>query len=246
MLRRLQELGLVRPTLAVLATLAVLVGLGVWQLERKAWKEGLIQAIVERTAKPSVPLQSLLRGGEELPPEYTRVTVRGRFLNEHEKHLYAPEPAGAGYHVYTPMLLEGGRSVFVNRGWIPEALKNPATRAAQQPQGEVEIIGLVRWPGAKVGFTPRNNYIKNLWFWRDVKGMAASAFPGGEDKVLPFFVEEEAQPGKATVFPRPGVTSLALPSRHLEYALTWFGLALVLLVIFGRFVWVRAHEKPRP
>jgi surfeit locus 1 family protein len=240
MLAKLAEKKLIWPGVATFGGLAVLVSLGVWQLERLAWKEGLIASIAVRTKAAPVDIgeaQAAINAGGDI--EYLRVRARGRFLNDKERYLYAPDPElGPGYHVYTPFELASGRAVlFVNRGYVPERLKTPETRAQGQLEGEVEITGLLRKPATKGAFTPENDAKNNLWYWRDYRGLFASAFGDIATQPLPVFLDAEA--AAAGGWPKGGATWLELPNRHLEYAITWFGLAVTLLAVFLAFAVTR-------
>lgn len=247
MLATLRAKRLLWPTVMTGFALPVLIGLGSWQMQRKAWKETLIAAIAERTTAAPVELVSATSATYEdfnLGFEYMRVKARGRFLNDKERYYYAPEQArGPGYHVYTPFeLKDGGAIVFVNRGFVPEALKLPETRAAGQAAGEVEVVGLLRAPASKPAmFTPENDVAKNLWYWRDYDGMFKSAFGASDRAKIPVFLdaEGEAQGG----WPKGGVTRVDLPNRHLEYALTWYGLAAALAAVFAVFAAGRLRER---
>jgi surfeit locus 1 family protein len=227
----------------------VLVGLGTWQLERKAWKEGLIARIAERSKADPIVLDAaatLHRSGS--PLEYARVRARGRFLNDKARLLYAPSPSGPGFHVYTPLETPSGSILFVNRGFVPEAELATLKAAAGERSAPVDVIGLFRQPGRKGLFDPANDPQRNLWYWRDLEAMARSAFPDARREVLPFFLDAEAAqagpaPG-AAAYPRGGVTRLDLPNRHLEYALTWYGLALSLTGVYLAFL--RSRRRPEP
>jgi surfeit locus 1 family protein len=111
--------------------------------------------------------------------------------------------------------------------------------------GEVEVRGLTRMTPAKSPFTPHNNVGGNLWYWADLPSMTASAFPGGSVAALPFVLEADAEPLPPGGLPRGGVTRLALPNRHLEYALTWYGLALSLVAIYLAFAIPRLRASHR-
>ena len=102
-----------------------------------------------------------------------------------------PGKEGPGFHVFTPLETADGRILFVNRGFVPERLKDPASRAAGQPQGEVEVTGLLRRPAEQGWFTPANEPARNLWFWRDLDGMAASVLGRDQARALPFFLDEQ-------------------------------------------------------
>jgi surfeit locus 1 family protein len=258
-LGKLRQARLLWPTVAALAAFAVLIGLGTWQMERKRWKEDLLAKIAARVhADPIVlftpPVENKEPGGRyemALGPddlrdryEYRHVLVRGRFLHDKERYLYAPAPEGPGWHVYTPLQLEAGDMVWINRGWVPDAKKAPETRAQGQVAGPVEVRGLVRFPAAKGAFTPENDVDRNLWYWPDVAAMTASAFPGARPPVKSLVIEADAKPEPPGGLPRGGVTRLELPNRHLEYALTWYGLAATLVGVYLAFVISRLRGVP--
>lgn len=230
------------PTVFMLAGLAVLLGLGTWQLQRKAWKEEVLATIAARTKASPVALDIVRRrwaAGEDV--EYTRVIVRGRFLSDKERFVYAPGSEGSGFDVYTPLETTGGTVLFVNRGFVPERLKDASRNGSRS--GEIEVIGLVRKPGEKGWFTPDQGAARDVWFWRDLSGMAASAFGKPGEEIVPFFVEAEIQPGAYSDWPRGGVTRVELPNRHLEYALTWYGLALTLIGVYFSFAVTQLRRR---
>ncbi len=237
MLRTLQEKRLLWPGLAMLAALGLLIALGTWQMQRLAWKEGLIAAIEERAHAAPVTLaaaEQRATSGEDV--EYTRVTVEGAFLNEREIHLYALDGAyGPGFHVITPLRLADGSMVLVNRGYVPNDLKDRAKRAAGQPAGDVKVIGLLRGPDVQRMFDPANEPGRNIWYWRDIEAMAAAAGDGDAARVHRYIVDAEADPPSPGGWPKGGTTRLELPNRHLEYALTWYGLAAALVGVFAVF-----------
>jgi surfeit locus 1 family protein len=243
----LHRARLVWPTVCTLAALAVLIGLGTWQMQRKAWKQGLLDAIAQRVNAAPVSLDAAAHRwttGEDL--EYLRVTARGRYHHDKERLLYAPEKGGPGFHVFTPLETAAGRYVFVNRGFVPDAQKDPAARTAGQPQGEVEVTGLLRRPAEQSWFVPANDPARNLWFWRDLDGMAVSVLGREHARAFPFFLDEQPRESDtaAAPWPRPGVTRLDLPNRHLEYALTWYGLAGTLIAVYLAFAIGRLRRTP--
>lgn len=223
-------------TMATAAGLAVLIGLGSWQLERLAWKEGLITRIEARTKAAPVSLgQALAHFRATGDVEYLRVRAAGRFDHEEERHLYAIVDGQPGWRVVTPLHTDDGHVVLVDRGFVPEALKSPASRRAGQVEGRVEIVGLARGPERPGMFTPDNDPERNTWFWRDLDAMASGIGGPETGPVAPFFLEMEraAVPGG---YPRGGITRLDLPNRHREYAWTWFGLAATLLAVYFFFL----------
>jgi surfeit locus 1 family protein len=249
MLKALREKGLLWPSVMTVAALVLLISLGNWQMQRLAWKEGLIAAIEARThADPIDAAEIETRAADGSDIEYTRAKVAGRLLNEKELHLYALDSKyGPGYHVITPLERDDGSIVFINRGYVPLDLKDPAKRAQGQRDGEVEIVGLVRHPETAGTFTPDNDTAANIWYWRDLDGMAAAALGPDHARVAPFYIDAEAgrAASDAGSWPKGGVTRLELPNRHLEYALTWYGLAVALIAIFAAFA-IPRWRRPAP
>ncbi len=135
---------------------------------------------------------------------------------------------GAGYWVFAPARLAGGTIVLVDRGFVPADRKDPATRAQGAPQGVVDIVGVMRWPEARGMFTPADEPQNNLWYLRDSTAIAAAK---KWDTTAPFYIEQEA-PVPPGGWPKPGKLLVALPDNHLQYAITWFGLALGLAGVY--------------
>jgi surfeit locus 1 family protein len=220
------------PTFFTAPAVLLLLALGFWQVERLFWKQDLIaqrQAAV--TAAPVAAPRSL---EEARGMEFHRVTDEGVFLHDKEIFLGATSEAGRqGYQVLTPLLEPSGRTVFINRGFIPAELKDPAKRAAGQIPGTVRVQGLLRLPPAErpAWFLPDNRPDLNYWFWVDLPEMSAA---DGLDRVAPFYLDADATPNPGG-WPKGGVTRLALPNDHLQYAITWFSLAVALLVIYVLF-----------
>jgi surfeit locus 1 family protein len=243
MLNKLRQAKLVWPTVAALAALGVLLGLGTWQLERKRWKEDLLAKIADRVASDPRPVARVAELGGDI--EYMHVSAVGRFHHDKERYLYSPAPSGLAWHVYAPLETAPGRIVWVNRGVVPDASKAPATRSPGQVSGESEVRGLVRVPQGKTLFTPQNDAAGNLWYWADIPALTASAFPQGSAvSALPFVIEADAQPLPPGGLPRGGVTRIALSNRHLEYAVTWYGIALTLVGVYLTFAVNRLRGSP--
>jgi surfeit locus 1 family protein len=238
--------GLLGFTALMLAALVVLIGLGFWQLQRLEWKEGLIAKIEARTKAQPIGLEdaaAMAAQGED--PSYYRVRVSGRFDHAKERYLFALSNEGsAGWHVITPLETEDGKTVLIDRGFVPDNLKDPALRAEGEVEGVVAVTGVVRLPDRQGRFTPDNEPGANRWFWRDRDALARSMFPGEAVRVAPFFLEAEkgAAPGG---WPEGGQTRLELPNNHLQYAITWFLLAAALLGVYGAYMWKARADKPR-
>ncbi len=227
----------------VLGALVVLLSLGTWQVERLFWKERLLEDIADRRHAPAVELsavEAMHAAGEDI--EYRPVTASGRFLNDGERHFFATFHGRSGYYIYTPLALADGRFVFVNRGFVPFENKDPATRAAGQLDGEQTVVGLARAellekPSSLV---PDNDPAKNIFYWKDL-GVMAETDGLDRAKVLPFFIDagNAANPGG---LPIGSVTQFDLPNNHLQYAITWYGLALALVAVVSA-AWLRGRRK---
>jgi surfeit locus 1 family protein len=167
-----------------------------------------------------------------LPPaemEWRRVQARGRFLHDKEAYVYATEfDLGMGVHVLTPFVTSDGDTVLVDRGFVPLASKAPETREAGQVDGDVAISGIVRREGERNMFTPAADERDRMWYWRDIEGIARSL---GVTLRAPIVIvaDQPANPGGLPRFPGYRVD---IPNNHLQYALTWFGLALALLGVY--------------
>ena len=225
--------------LPALLAFAVLIALGIWQIERKAWKEALITSLTERVAAPpqSLPAAKDWASLDRTSDEYRRVRFTGSFDNAREALVFAaatafrPDVTSPGYWVFTPARLADGSVILVNRGFVPDARRDPKSRPQGQIAEPIEMTGALRWVDDRHWFTPADDPAHNLWFTRDPAGIAAAK--GLDPKmVAPFYIEQEA-PAPPGGLPQPGKLMLALPDNHLQYALTWFGLAAVLAVVFG-------------
>lgn len=222
--------------LAALPVFVALLGLGAWQVQRLHWKEGLIAAVDARIALPPRPLDEVLASGDDI--DYRPVTVSGTFVHSGERHFFSTFNGETGFQLFTPLDRGGGVHVFVNRGFVPYDRKDPATRAEGQVSGPVTITGLARavLSGKPGRFLPDNDPSGNMFYWKDLDAMAASAgLPAGA-RVLPLFIDAGPAPNPGGL-PVGGTTIVAFPNNHLQYAVTWFGLALALALVAGAFSW---------
>lgn len=236
------------PGLFTLAALAILIGLGFWQLERLGAKERFAARIAASLAGAPQPLAPEKEWPTLKPKvtDYTKVTLTGEFLHDKEVYLYAVIPQGRdtlpGLFVFTPLRLADGSIVFVNRGFVTTDRKNPATRAEGQIKGPVTINGVLRIVQPRGMFTPADDVKGNLYFTRDA-GVFASAT--ALQRVAPFTVDADATPVPGG-WPKGGHTVVSFPNNHLQYALTWFLLALCVAGVFA--FWARkliADERSR-
>ena len=219
---------------AVLAFLALL-SLGTWQVYRLQWKEALLQSIHSRLASPPLPLEAIeKRHAQDGDVDYWPVTVAGGFEHRNERHFFATHRGASGYYIYTPLRLADGRVIFVNRGFVPFERKEPATRAEGQVAGQVTITGLARsrLAGKPSWVVPENDPGANIYYWKDLDDMARQGGYRVDGEVVPFFVDANDAPNPGGL-PVGGVTIIDLPNNHLQYAVTWYGLAAALAGVFA-------------
>lgn len=224
-----------------LVAFAILIGLGTWQVKRLHWKEALIATIEARVAAPSQPLAAIeARLATDGEIDYWPVSLAGAFHHEGERHFFATHKGQSGYFVHTPLELDDGRLILVNRGFVPFDRKDAATRAEGQVEGRHEIAGLARDRVAEKPnpLMPDNDPEKNVFYWKDIDAMAASAGVGEPGDYLPFFVDANAAPNPGGL-PVGGVTLIDMPNSHLQYAVTWYGLAAALAGVLGAWLWRR-------
>lgn len=238
--------SLLVPALFALPCLALLLGLGIWQLERLAWKNALIATVEARVHEPVRPAPAEPDWNDVTydADEYRHVTASGRLHHDQEVQVYAlidknPDGSGGpGYWVLTPLVQPDGAAIIVNRGFVPLDRKAPWSRPEGQVEGVVTITGLLRMPEEEGLFTPENDPAKDNWYTRDPEAIAAVK---GILRVAPYIIDADATPNPGG-YPLGGLTRVSFPNRHLEYALTWFGLAATLVGVFAAFAWSRLRR----
>ncbi|MGB3874480.1 MAG: SURF1 family protein [Shinella zoogloeoides] len=232
--------------IAFFVALAILLSLGTWQVQRLYWKEALLADIAERRVAAPVPLadiEAMAARGEDI--EYRPVTVSGVFANNRERHFFATWHGQTGYYIYTPLQLADGRFLFVNRGFVPYEAKEPEMRKQGQLTGEQTVTGLARARLADKpsSIVPDNDLPKNIFYWKDLDAMASSTGIAA-DRLVPFFVDAGDAPNPKGL-PIGGVTQFDLPNNHLQYAVTWYGLAAALVGV-ALYALFRRKGDPAP
>jgi len=226
-------------TLAALALFILLCSLGWWQIERRAWKLALMERVEQRLHTTPIPLPEL----KEWPAitaashEYQPVEVQGHWLKDKTVFTQATTVLGAGFWLLTPLQLEHGAQVLVNRGFIPAA-QRAAWQEPEQPMDDrVAIQGLIRMTEVGGGFLRDNAPDVGRWHSRDVTAIATAQ---GLAHVAPFFIDAglpdtrtasaaDMPPTTDGPWPRPGMTVVRFHNNHAVYAVTWFTLALMVL-----------------
>ncbi|WP_415289327.1 SURF1 family protein [Brevundimonas sp. S1H14] len=235
-----------RRWIAGLAVFAVLFAgfsaLGVWQVQRLAWKQELIRQVDSRIHADPVPapgpasFDAVTREADQ----YRRVKASGRFLHDREARVKAVTDLGPGFWVVTPLADARGFTVLINRGFVPAERTAPETRTEGQVDGPVSVTGLLRISEPKGGFLRDNDPVGDRWFSRDVAAIAQAKRLDGP--VAPYFIDADSTPNPGG-WPRGGLTVVRFANSHLVYALTWFGLAL--MSAGGAVLWLRDERRRR-
>lgn len=213
------------------------VAMGTWQVERLQWKERLIAQVENANAR--APLTALPPDDSDTRAlQFNKVTLHGTWLGDTEFHL-APRyfKSVLGYDIITPFKLPDGRIVLVNRGWVPSAKKMPETRPETKVHGKATVTGLIRVGTERNPFTPVSQPTRNVWFGRDIADMANFAHL---DRVSMMMVDETGIQ-EANTLPIPSNGEIKLRNDHLSYIITWYSVALGILIIF-----VTYHHKKKP
>ncbi|MFT6558135.1 MAG: surfeit locus 1 family protein [Sneathiella sp.] len=227
------------PTVMTIPIVIVLLTLSIWQLNRYAWKVELIDHLSAQLALDPVDLPT---GDVALSEwEHRKVRLRGEFLHEKEIHLFSHADKGRkGFQIITPFKrAETGQIYLVNRGWVNEGFKDPENRTEGLLSGVVKVTGVVRKPWTKsYDFLPDNNRSTNVWLYGDLAQMAAHQ----NVEAAPFFIELDATPVPGG-WPIGGQTRISIPNNHLEYFITWLGLAAAMLAIYIFYGIGKAKKK---
>ena len=206
--------------------ICILVGLGIWQLDRLSWKNALIGDIQTRLASPPVTLGTCLGGVAIELCNYRRITVTGKLMQDKSVALLArTHKKRAGANVLTPLSLGTQGAVLINLGWVPQDYE--LIKLANDFFATIE--GIVRTTTESRGwFTPDNDPASGQWYWVDLSALSEEMGL----VLLPIIIESEQSPDSGAL-PIGGQTRINLPNDHLQYAVTWFGLAVVLLISFS-------------
>ncbi len=233
----------------IAAGFAFLCALGLWQVDRLQWKQALIERVEAGLSRAPVGVGDILSDIQARKDiEYRPMQASGVFLHDKEAHYFATHNGSSGYFVYTPLRGEDGSTLLVNRGFVPMDRKEPETRPEGQIEGVVTIQGLARSnQNAKPNmFVPNNDADANVYYWKNVNQMSWRGLDKLTDRIMPFFLDADATSGTGESGPIGGVTRITFPNSHLQYAITWFGLAAALLGVGGTFLWRRIRGRASP
>jgi cytochrome oxidase assembly protein ShyY1 len=235
--------------LFTLVMAAIFIGLGVWQLQRRVEKHALIAALTERVAAAPVPLPDTAQWPKLDPArdEFRRVTSTATYARAPDAMVYSAgsavreDIAGPGTWAFLPARLASGETVVINAGFVENTMQQREVEdraVAKLVTGQpVTLTGYLRFPEQPGLLTPAENRDKRLWFVRDHKAMASAL---GWGTVAPFYIDLE-QPVPANGVPKPGPLTVHLRDEHMQYAITWFSLAVVVVIAFA--VWARSRRR---
>jgi surfeit locus 1 family protein len=222
------RLGLILTLGFVIGGTAVLIGLGTWQLRRMEWKQGIISDLEARIGAPPVALPA------DPDPErdaYLHVTMEAKVGGPELDVLTSLRPYGPGFDVIVPVELPDGRRIMADLGYVPEATKHDP-----RPAREGTITGALYWPHEVNYFTPPPDLKENIWFARDLGPMAKAL---GTDPVM--LVAESHPLGR---WPEALPLGVNVSNDHLDYAITWFSLALIWSVMGTMLIARERRRRP--
>ena len=199
---------------------AILFALGTWQLSRWQWKTDLLAGIASRLEQPAVALPA---NPDPVADKYLQVTASG-VIEPTELHVLTSGDLGPGFKVISPMVLEDGRRILIDRGYIGETEKNTPRKG-----GPATVTGALVWPDETDSFVPAPNLERNIWFARDVELMADTL------KTEPVMISVTATDNTGGILPQP--VSINISNRHMEYVLTWYSMAIIWIGMTGYAVW---------
>lgn len=231
---------------SMIAGIIVLCGLGSWQVKRLYWKETLIAKVEQRTSLAPMEISNFLdRQMVEDNWPYSPISAKGTYDHSKEVYFFTTSKEGrSGWNVHAPMLMDNGKYLIVNRGFVPFDMREPEKRAKGQVAGEQTIKGFVRVPEKEKpnGWFPENNPDDRELYWRDFNVFVDLMGKDQGREFVPFFVDvdEASNPGG---WPKGGTTIISFPNSHLQYAVTWYGLALSLLGVGSFFLYSRRQKN---
>lgn len=227
----------VTPAVATALGIAILIGLGVWQVQRLRWKEALLARITALQAAPPEPLEVVLRRATDgLDIDYVRVQALCPAVETAPYlRLYAVRDARAGYRIIAACALANAPygSILVDRGFIPEGRTPSGGQALSAP-----IVGILRKGDSRNFVTPANQPAQNLWYWRDIPAMARALGAGRPAPTFLMLEQPAPPPGGPEIAPLPA----DIPNNHLQYAITWFGLAVALAGVYLASLWAKRRR----
>ena len=221
-------------TIFSIPSFIILLVLGTWQVYRLEWKNDLIANYNSNFEMPPVSIADLF--DSELEFKYRRVFINGEFDHKNEINLIGKTYEGnAGYHIVTPFILENQKIIYINRGWVPKKYIDKSKREFSLIEGKTSLTGLIRMPQRKGYFVPENEPENGFWFTIKPDEINNFLKINAEDG---FYIDELNFDEKLKI-PMPANGKITIPNNHLQYAITWYGIAFGLLVVY--FSWHRQN-----
>ncbi len=225
------------PAMATAIGIVILIGLGVWQVQRLHWKEGLLARIAALQSAPPQPLDAVLRrAGNNADIDYQRVTATCPDIETAPYlRLYSVKDGYAGWRIIAACPLSGGAygAILVDRGFLDERLKLKPGQTIGTP-----VVGILRRGDTRNFMTPADDPGQNLWYGRDIAAMAQALSAARPAPTYLMLEQPSPPPGGPVIAPLPS----DIPNNHLQYAITWFGLALALAGVYAASLW---RKRPR-
>lgn len=225
------------PALATAIGIVILIGLGVWQIQRLHWKEGLLARIAALQSAPPQPLAAVLgRAGNDTDIDYVRVSATCPDIETAPYlRLYSVKDGYAGWRIIAACPLTGGPygAILVDRGFLDQRLRLSGGQAISTP-----VVGILRRGDTRNFVTPKDDPGQNLWYGRDIAAMAQALGVSNPAPTYLMLEQPAPPPGGPVVAPLP----TDIPNNHLQYVITWFGLALALAGVYAASLW---RKRPR-
>ena len=221
-------------TIFALPSFLILIILGSWQVQRLSWKSDLISNYNNNFQQAPITVKELFKDRKN--NKYRRTVIYGEYDHANEIQIIGKTYEGnAGFHIITPFILENNEIIYINRGWVPKKYSDKKTRKFSLLEDKVRVVGLVRLPQKKGYFVPENEPENGFWFTIIPEELNRHLNIIGEKE---FYIDELNVDEKLKL-PMPANGKVQVPNNHLQYAITWYSLALGLLIVY--FAWHRQN-----
>ena len=221
-------------TIFAFPSFLILIMLGSWQVQRLGWKSDLISNYNNNFQQAPITVNELLKQRQK--NKYRRTIINGQYDHSNEIKIIGKTYEGnAGFHIITPFILENNEIIYINRGWVPKKYADKKTRKFSLLEENVKVVGLVRLPQKKGYFVPENEPENGFWFTIIPEELNRHLNIIGENE---FYIDELNIDEKLKL-PIPANGKVQVPNNHLQYAITWYSLALGLLIVY--FAWHRQN-----
>ena len=233
------------PTFMTLFMVVLCIVLGIWQAKRLTYKQAVLKQVEENYYLGPIDLDYVNDYAGNKEPSFLHVRMFGRFLPKYKVFMASRMHDGElGYHLLLPFKIEDSKSVWINLGWVPRFV---APDHIYIPEGPVEIVGHLFHPASKKSFfTPDNPNmigVDHLWYSYELNKLNQVSMIDADQEVL-VFLDKDSAPVKKDhlIYPIPGQLNIDIPNNHLQYLITWFGFAVIFMVMY--IIYIKQHKKP--